>query len=64
MNDLSLSIFDNVFMYWKRSLVGDKVSTERTFLYNNGKLDVYTEGNINGIYSYLEMIGAPKTLTT
>ena len=29
MNDLSLSLFDNAFIYWKIILVGDTVSTER-----------------------------------
>ena len=31
---------------------------------NNGKLAVYIGRNIHGIYSYLEMIGAPAILTT
>ena len=35
-----------------------------TFLDNNGKYAVYTGGNTNGIYCYLEIIGAPTTLTT
>ena len=35
-----------------------------TFLDNNGKYSVYTGGKINGIYSYIDMIGAPTTLTT
>ena len=35
-----------------------------TFLENNGKLDVYTGGNVHGLYCYLEMIGAPTTFTT
>ena len=35
-----------------------------TFLDNNGKYAVYTGGDIHGIYRYLEMIGAPTTLTT
>ena len=34
-----------------------------TFLENNRKSDVYTRENINGIYCYLEIIGAPNTLT-
>ena len=34
-----------------------------TLLDNNGKLAVYTGGNINGLYNYLEMIGSPTTLT-
>ena len=33
-----------------------------TYLDNNGKYAVYTEGYINGIYCYLEIIGAPTTL--
>ena len=35
-----------------------------TFLDNNGKLAVYTGINIYGLYSYLEIIEAPTTLTT
>ena len=35
-----------------------------TFLDKNGKSDVYEGGDIHGIYCYLEMIGAPTTLTT
>ena len=35
-----------------------------TFLDNNGKYAVYTLGDIYGIYCYLDMIGAPKILTT
>ena len=35
-----------------------------TFLDNNWKSAVYTGGDINEIYRYLEMIGAPTTLTT
>ena len=31
---------------------------------NNGKSAVYTGGDINGIYLYLEMIGYPTTFTT
>ena len=34
------------------------------FLGNNGKSAVYTGGDINGIYHYLEMIGYPTTFTT
>ena len=34
-----------------------------TFLDKNRKYDVYTEGDINVIQNYLEMIGAPTTLT-
>ena len=35
-----------------------------TFLDNKGNYDVYTGGDIHGIYIYLEMSGAPTTLTT
>ena len=35
-----------------------------TFLDTNGKHAVYKGGIIHGLYSYLEMIGAPTTLTT
>ena len=35
-----------------------------TFLYNNGKYDFYTGGNIHELYSYIETIEAPTTLTT
>ena len=34
------------------------------FLDNNVKLAVYTGVNIHGLYCYLEIIGAPTTLTT
>ena len=30
-----------------------------TLVYNNGKIDIYTGENIDGIYSYLEMIVPP-----
>ena len=35
-----------------------------TFIDKNGKSDVYDGGDIHGIYRYLEIIGAPTTLTT
>ena len=35
-----------------------------TFPDNNRKSDVYTGGDIHGIYCYLEMIGDPTTLNT
>ena len=41
-----------------------KITYLITLLDNNGKYDVYTGGNIHGIHRYLEMIGAPTTLTT
>ena len=34
------------------------------FLNNNGKSDIYTGGNIHGIFCYREKIVAPSTLTT
>ena len=34
------------------------------FLDNSGKYDVYTGGNIHGIYRYLDIIVAPTTLNT
>ena len=41
-----------------------KMADITTIFDNNRKSVVYTGGNINGIYRYLEMIGSPKTLTT
>ena len=35
-----------------------------TSLDNNGKSDVYTGGDIHGIYRYLDIIGYPTTFTT
>ena len=35
-----------------------------TFVDKNGKSAVYDGGDIHGIYRYLEIIGAPTTLTT
>ena len=35
-----------------------------TFIDKNGKSADYDGGDIHGIYRYLEMIGAPTTLTT
>ena len=34
-----------------------------TFLDKNGKYSVYTGGNINGLYCYLEIIGDPNNFT-
>ena len=34
-----------------------------TLIDNKGKSSVYTRGYIDGIYHYLEMIGAPTTPT-
>ena len=47
-----------------KTLVAPKMTDLITFLENNGKYAVYTGGNINGIYHYLDMIGSPTTLTT
>ena len=48
--------------------IRDSISPKITYLIklieNNGKYAVYTWGNIDGIYRYLEMIWAPITLTT
>ena len=35
-----------------------------TFLDNSIKYTIYTGGNMNGIYSYLYIIGSPTALTT
>ena len=35
-----------------------------TFPDNNGKYAIYKGGKIHGIYRYLDIIGAPTTLTT
>ena len=35
-----------------------------TFPEKNGKLAIYTGGDIHGIYCYLEIIGSPTTLTS
>ena len=47
-----------------RAFIATKTTDLITLLDNNGKSAVYTGGDINGIYIYLEMIGAPTTLTT
>ena len=41
-----------------------KMTDLTTLLDNNGKLAVYTDRSIHGLYHYLEMIGSPTTLTT
>ena len=61
-----------IFKYMKTLSKNDKIRTFIapnviyliTFLDNNGKYDVYTGECIHGIYSYLEMMGSPTTLTT
>ena len=47
-----------------RYFIAPKMTDLITFLDKNGKSAVYTVGDINGICRYLEMIGAPTTLTT
>ena len=47
----------------KASIV-PKMTDLITLLDNNVKSAFYTEGNIHGLYCYLEIIGAPTTLTT
>ena len=47
-----------------RSFIEPKMTDLITFLDNNGKYAVYTGGEIHEIYRYLEMNGAPTTLTT
>ena len=47
-----------------KAFIAPKMTDLITFLENNGKSAVYTGRNINGIYSYLEMIGSPTALTT
>ena len=47
-----------------RAFIAPKMTDLITLFDNNGKYSVYTGGEINGIYSYLDMIGSPTTLTT
>ena len=47
-----------------RAFIAPKMTDLVTFLDKNGKSSVYMGGYIHGIYFYLEMIGAPTTLTT
>ena len=44
-----------------KAFIGPKITDIITLLNNNIKYDVYTGGDINGIYCYLEMIGSPTT---
>ena len=46
-----------------RDFIAPKMTDLITFLDNTRKSSVYTGGDIHGIYRYLEMIGAPTTLT-
>ena len=47
-----------------KALIAPNMADLITFLDNSGKSAVYTELNIHGLYCYLEIIGAPTTLTT
>ena len=46
-----------------KSFIGPKIADLIIFLDNNGKSALYKEGNVHGLYCYLEMIGVPITLT-
>ena len=46
-----------------RAFISPKMTYLITFPHNNGKSAVHTGGDIPGIFRYLEMIGAPTTLT-
>ena len=60
-----------IFQYMKalkksekhRDFIAPNMTDLINFLDNNVKSVVYTGGDIHGIYRYLEMIGAPTTLT-
>ena len=45
-------------------LIVSKMTDLTPFLDKNIKLDVYTGGNIHGLYFYMRSIGYPNTLTT
>ena len=47
-----------------RAFIAPNMIDLTTFLDKNGKSTVYEGGDIHGIYRYIEMIGAPTTLTT
>ena len=47
-----------------RAFIAPNMTDIITFLDNKGKSAVYIGGDIHGIYRYIEMIGAPTTLTT
>ena len=47
-----------------KAFIAPKMIDLIAFLDKNGKSAVYEGGDIHGIYRYLEMIGAPTTLTT
>ena len=47
-----------------RYYIAPKMADLITFPDDNGKSAVYTGGDIHGIYRYIDMLGAPTTLTT
>ena len=47
-----------------RAFIAPKMTDLITFPDKNGKSTVYEGGDINGIYLYLDIIGAPTTLNT
>ena len=46
-----------------RAFIAPNMADIIKFIDKNGKCSVYTGGYIHGIYRYLDMIGAPTTLT-
>ena len=46
-----------------KEFIAPKMADTTKLLDNNGKLAVYTGGNIKGLYCYIESIGSPITLT-
>ena len=47
-----------------KSFMAPNMTDLITFIDTKGKYTVYDGGDIHGIYRYLEIIGAPTTLTT
>ena len=47
-----------------KEFIAPKMTYLITLLENKEKSSVYTGGNINGIYRYLEIIGSPTALNT
>ena len=47
-----------------RDFIAPKMTDLITFINKNSKSSDYDGGDIHGIYRYIEMIGAPTTLTT
>ena len=48
----------------KKGFMAPKMTDLVTFIDTKGKYALYDGGDIHGIYRYLEIIGAPTTLTT